>query len=125
MRSKLLATTAIGAASIISLSSCSTTSNRVGTFGGPIPPSMESPTGSTSPQEEQEYRDISTLYSRGAYEAALLKLQTFEKKHPKSPLNAQIENLHGLCDLLTKRPAQSIPHFQRAVNYSRNSPAIT
>lgn len=104
------------------LSSCATGPSQNGSFGG-LPP--ESGTGESTAQEEREYRDITTLYSRGAYEAALLKLQTFERNHSKSGLFSQAENLHGLCDLLTKRPAQAIPHFQKAIATGDANPSLT
>jgi ABC-type branched-subunit amino acid transport system substrate-binding protein len=82
-------------------------------------------TTASSPREEQDYRDITTLYSRGAFEAAILKLQAFAKNYPRSPLRVQTANLHGLCDLLSKRPAQAIPHFQRAIDRAGAASPLT
>jgi branched-chain amino acid transport system substrate-binding protein len=77
-----------------------------------------------SPKEEQDYRDAYTLYSRGAYEAALQRLQLFEKNYPQSSLSAQVHNLHGLSYLLTRRPVQAIPQFQRALEQTGASSSL-
>ncbi len=71
-------------------------------------------------QEATDYREIQTLYSQGAYETALFRMGAFEKKYPNSKQLVQIRNLRGLAYLLTKRPAQAIYHFQRALSSSTN-----
>lgn len=93
---------------------------------GPIaPPKRAAGTAAAaSPAEERDYREIYTLYSRAAYEAAILKLQAFARAYPQSPLTSQAENLFGLSFLLTKRPLQAIPHFRRAIEEGGTNPAF-
>src|SRR4051794_37886818 len=55
----------------------------------------------STPEATSEFREISLLYSRGSYDAAIQRLQAFEKTYPTSPLLPQAENLHGLSYLLT------------------------
>lgn len=90
----------------------------------PISPGKSSAgTAGATAEENKLYRDALNLYTQNAFEAAQLKLQTLEKKYPQSALTSQIENLHGLCFLLTKKPAQAVPHFNRALEESQGNPA--
>jgi ABC-type branched-subunit amino acid transport system substrate-binding protein/TolA-binding protein len=95
--------------------------------GGPITPSKGAPgvAKPASPREERDFREIFTLYSRGSYDAAIQKLQLFDKTYPQSSLSSQAENLHGLSYLLTKRPAQAVAHFRRAIDESASNPSMT
>ncbi len=77
---------------------------------------MVAPPISAAGQEFNEYNEIYALYNSGDFEKVLEKAKVFTAKNPKSSYLASVENLRGLALLLTKRPAQAIPAFKRALS---------
>ncbi|MGK5084498.1 penicillin-binding protein activator [Bdellovibrionota bacterium FG-1] len=88
----------------------------------PLKTTNEAPTASAA--ENRDFREISTLYARGAFEATLIKLDIFERRYPQSPLAPQVANLHGLSFLLTQRPSQAIAHFKHALAVGADHPTL-
>ncbi len=97
---------------ITSVASCATGSSTPAGDRGAMSDIIES----GSEREKADFHTIYTLYSRAAYEAAISKLETFEKRYPNSPRMPQAENIHGLSLLLTKRPAAAVVHFKKALD---------
>src|SRR4051794_30600743 len=87
--------------SAIGLSCATGPSERTGTEHGlPNPTAVSAPIapktapggtpGRVSPSETRDYQDAYTLYSKAAYEAAIQKLQLFERMYPRSGLMSQV-----------------------------------
>jgi len=73
------------------------------------------PPGETPANEAAELRDIQTLYVKGAHEAALLRLDAFESRYPKSAYRGYSDNLRGLVYLAKKDYAKAANLFTRAL----------
>lgn len=95
--------------------SCGTQPTRKSGKGRGGPTDYEGP---TSGREASDYKEIQALYGKGQYEQAIQKLDTFEKRHPKSQHLAQVRNLKGMCYLLTKRPAPAAIAFKKSIESS-------
>ncbi len=78
----------------------------------------------TSP-DLREYNEVHKLYSNQVYNAAITRLEGFERRYPKSPLLSQVANMRGLCLLLTRRPDQAIEQFQNAIQLNSSNPGFT
>jgi ABC-type branched-subunit amino acid transport system substrate-binding protein/TolA-binding protein len=90
---------------------------------GPYRPQVESEyekvdpmAGAPAPErEEKAYQEILQLYSKGATEGALMKIQSFDKSFPQSRKRPAIDNVRGLISLRKKQPIQAIQAFERAI----------
>ncbi|MGZ3699144.1 MAG: penicillin-binding protein activator, partial [Bdellovibrionota bacterium] len=82
------------------------------------------PSGKSSADEVKSYERISGLYSKGQYEPAMTEMAIFEKKYKKGPHYPMVENIHGLCYLLTGRPVPAIFHFKRAIEANPSASAF-
>lgn len=66
--------------------------------------------------QKRDYKDILTLYSKGAFESALGRAQSFQRKYPKSGLVPAMSNIIGLSYLGSRRPQMAIPEFKKAID---------
>jgi tetratricopeptide (TPR) repeat protein len=71
-----------------------------------------------TPEEQQAYVAVRTLYQKKAHEAAILKINAFIKKHPQSSLVGHMYNLGGLIYLSRKELANAQTAFERALRFS-------
>ena len=107
------------AVALLLLQACSTaptssTSGGPGGISGPINPQTGVP-GAVTPAETASYQEILTLYQKAVYESALAKIGNYKKRYKTSGYMAAIENLQGLCLLMTNRPTASIASFKHAI----------
>ena len=112
------------AVSLVIFSACATSggkngtqpSGRTNTKGRTTSvPSLTGPSAASS--EGAAVREIQTLYSKGAYEAALSKIREFEQRFPKSNQIGYVDNLHGLIFLAEKNPSEAISYFQKSIKH--------
>jgi ABC-type branched-subunit amino acid transport system substrate-binding protein len=69
-------------------------------------------------KEAADYKELQTLYERGAYEALVQKTLAFEKRHPRSGYIANVRNFQGLGYLLTRRSPMAAQSFRSAIEAS-------
>ena len=91
-------------------------SERRGEPKATTPSHLEMTTAGLQKQEAQDLQDLQTLYSKNAFEAALIKMGQFESRYPRSTQVQNVMNLHGLTLLLLKRPREATQHFKRALD---------
>ncbi|HAR41114.1 MAG TPA: hypothetical protein DCS07_00520 [Bdellovibrionales bacterium] len=68
------------------------------------------------------YKEIQTLFAKGALELAKSKSEAFKTQYPESTQTGSVENLLGLIFVLNKEPKDAVPHFERALELGANAP---
>lgn len=75
--------------------------------------------------ETREYAEIQKLYASQAYSEAIARMEGYEDRYSKSPLQMQIENLRGLCLIMTRHYAAAAGQFMSALQKCpENSPFL-
>lgn len=65
--------------------------------------------------ETHEYAEIQKLFASQSYSEAVAKMEGYEERYSKSPLQMQIENLRGLCLIMTHHYAAAAGQFMSAL----------
>ena len=85
-------------------------------------PSASAPVQNT--RETQDYHEIEGLFSTETFEKTESKIAAFLRRYPNGQLEPSVENLYGLLLLRTKKPADAIQHFKRAIELSSSQPSF-
>jgi len=67
------------------------------------------------------FKEIQSLFAKGALEEVRAKVELFQVQYPSSPHAGNVENIFGLILVLKKAPGDAISHFERALELGSNT----